>query len=92
MKLYEVNQAITELLMKLEPDPDTGEVAATADDVLQQLDALQMKKSEILEYIAKLVLDTRASADALKAEEKRLHDRRGVLERREERLMGILDR
>jgi len=91
VKLYEVNVAIQELLLMLEPDPETGEVAAT-DDVIEQLGHLEMERSAILEYLAKVVLDTRAGVDALKAEERRLKERRQALERKDERLMQILDR
>ena len=91
MKLYEVNTAIQELLLMLEPDPETGEVATT-DDIIEQLGQLEMERSAILEYLAKVVLDTRAGVDALKNEEKRLKERRQALERKDERLMQILDR
>ena len=75
----------------LEPDPETGEVAAT-DDLIEQLGQLEMERSAILEYLAKVVLDTRAGIDALKNEEKRLKERRLAMERKDERLMQILDR
>ena len=91
MKLYEVNAAIQELLLMLEPDPETGEVAAT-DDIIEQLGHREMERSAILEYLAKVVLDTRAGVDALKNEERRLKERRQALERKDERLMQILDR
>ena len=91
MKLYEVNAAIQELLLMLEPDPETGEVAAT-DDIIEQLGHPEMERSAILEYLAKVVLDTRAGVDALKNEERRLKERRQALERKDERLMQILDR
>ena len=92
MKLYEINQQIYELILRLEPDPDTGEIAAETDDIVAELNALEMKRADILQYLAKVVLDTRADVSALKAEEKRLHERRAALERRDERLMDILDR
>ena len=91
MKLYEVNAAIAELMAQLDPDPQTGEIIG-ADEILPQLDALEMQRSDILQYLAKLVLDTRADVVALKAEEKRLKERRQSLERKDDRLMEILDR
>lgn len=91
MKLYEVNRAIEELALKLDPDPETGEVAAT-EDILNELDTLQMERSRILEYLAKLVLNCRAEVSSVKAEEKRLAERRHSLENRDARLMQILDR
>ncbi len=97
MKLYEVDMAIQEVLMKLEDviDPDTGEILSSpdaADEVLSELEALQMEKIRILEYLAKVTLNTRAEAAAIKAEEDRLKKRRQSLEHKEERLMGIIDR
>lgn len=92
MKLYEVNQAIQDLADQLNPDPETGEVTGNIEEVILKINALQMEKKSILEYLAKIVLDTRASAAALKDEEKRLKERRTVLENKEKRLISILDR
>ena len=92
MRLYEVNQEIQRLLLLIEPDPETGVIPDNCDEILEQLNALTMKRSDILEYLAKVVLDIRADISALKAEEKRLKERRTVLEYKEERLMQILDR
>ena len=90
MKLYEVNQAI-EGIFDLLVDPETGELLPD-ENLMLQLEALQMERSRILEYLAKLVLNTRSQVAALKEEEKRLKERRAVLERKENRLMDILDR
>ena len=70
----------------------TEEPITRPQDILQQLNALDMERSRILEYLAKVVLDTRAEAAALKAEEERLAKRRRVCEHREERLIEVLDR
>lgn len=90
MKLYEVNQAI-EGIFDLLVDPETGELLPD-ENLMLQLEALQMERSRILEYLAKLVLNTRSQVAALKKEEKRLKERRAILERKENRLMDILDR
>ena len=90
MKLYEVNQAI-EGIFDLLVDPETGELLPD-ENLMLQLEALQMERSRILEYLAKLVLNTRSQVAALKEEEKRLKERRAILERKENRLMDILDR
>lgn len=90
MKLYEVNQAIEDIFEQL-VDPDTGEVLAD-ETLLAQLEDLQLERNRILEYLAKLVLNTRAQVASLKEEEKRLKERRAMLERKDERLMSILDR
>lgn len=92
MKLYEVNFAIEELIAQLDPDPETGEVRADIDEVMDQLTALQMERNTILEYLAKLVIDIRSDIMELKAEEKRLRERREKLSGKEQRLMSILDR
>lgn len=90
MKLYEVNQAIEDIFEQL-VDPDTGEVIPD-ESLMAQLESLQMERSRILEYLAKLVLNTRSQVSGLKEEEKRLKERRAMLERKDERLMSILDR
>lgn len=90
MKLYEVNQLIANIFEQL-VNPETGEVIPD-EALLAQLDSLQMERSRILEYLAKLVLNTKADAAALKEEEQRLKERRATLERKVDRLMGILDR
>lgn len=90
MKLYEVNQAIEDIFGLL-VDPETGEVIPD-EALLAQLESLQMERSRILEYLAKLVLNTRSQASGLKEEEKRLKERRAMLERKDDRLMAILDR
>ena len=92
MKLYEVNQQILELLDRLEPDPETGEIPADEDAIIAEINALAMQRQEILQYLAKLVLNARAEAAMLKAEEQRLKVRRAAMENREQRIMGILDR
>ena len=91
MKLYEVNAAIEEIFEQM-VDPETGEILSDSESLMAQLDSLQMERQRILEYLAKLVLNTRAEAAALKEEESRLKDRRSHLARRESSLMDVLDR
>jgi len=90
VKLYEVNQLISSIFDQL-VNPDTGEVIPD-EALLAQLDSLQMERSRILEYLAKLVLNTKSEVASLREEEQRLRDRRGGLERKIDRLMAILDR
>ncbi len=90
MKLYEVNERIMRALSVLEEEG--GEVNEITMKALQELDDLQMEKDRILEYLAKVVLNTRSEAAAIKAEEERLKNRRKALENKEERVMAILDR
>lgn len=92
MKLYEINEEIRRLLWLLEPDPETGEIPMNADELEERIHALSMERDDILQYLAKVVLNLRAEETALKNEETRLRDRRQGLERREERIMAVLDR
>lgn len=92
MKLYEVNLKIEELLSEMEPDPETGEVIVSDESVWQQLNELLLERSAILTYLAKAVLNARSEAEAIKEEEKRLKERRRSLEKKDERIMKILDR
>lgn len=90
MKLYEVNQAI-EGIFEILVNPETGEILPD-ETLLAQLDALQMERSRILEYLAKLVLNTKSQISAIKEEEQRLRERRQGYDRKVDRLMAILDR
>lgn len=90
MKLYEVNAAIMNAIDIL--DEADGEVNEATEQVMEELDALEMERDRILEYLAKAALNIRSEAAAIKAEEDRLKKRRQVLEHKEERLIGILDR
>ena len=92
MKLYEVNQQLEDLILQLEPDPETGEIPANEDEIITQINALAMKREDILQYLAKLALDAKASVQSLKAEEKRLKERRQRIDTRHDRLVAILDR
>lgn len=92
MKLYEVNQQLEDLILQLEPDPETGEIPANEDEIIAKINALAMKREDILQYLAKLALDAKATVQSLKAEEKRLKDRRQRMDTRHDRLVAILDR
>lgn len=92
MKLYELDNEILRILWELEPDPETGEIPMNEEDLLAELSALQMERSRIMEWLAKSVLNLRSEQEALKIEEKRLHDRRIALEKKEDRLMRVMDR
>ena len=92
MKLYEVNQQLEDLILQLEPDPETGEIPANEDEIIARIRELAMKREDILKYLAKLALNTKADVQSMKAEEKRLKDRRQRMEKRHENLIAILDR
>ena len=92
MKLYEINSEIAALLIQLEPDLETGEIPSNEDEIIAQINALALKRDDILQYLAKMALNCRAESGALKAEEDRLKKRRDALGNREKRLIAILDR
>lgn len=80
MKLYEINEAILNCI-----DPETGE----ADP--DKLDGLLMMREEKLENLTLWVKELKAEADAIKAEEKALAERRQAKERKAESLKKYLD-
>lgn len=92
MKLYEINEEILRLTDQITVDEETGEISGDVASVCEQIEALQMERRSILEFLAKLVLNLRSDIAALKAEEDRLRDRRTRLEKKVERLLEILDR
>lgn len=84
MKLYEINAALEALLSNV--DEETGEVIVDAE----ALDALLMERTDKLEGIALAVKNLTAEADAIKAEEKSLAERRKALEKRRDGLRRFL--
>ena len=92
MKLYEINDAIRALEDQMEIDPETGEILCDADAIQAEIGKLQMRRTDVLEYLARLVMNTRAEQGMLKAEEDRLSKRRKTLENKEARLMEVLQR
>lgn len=92
MKLYEINEQLRQLTDRIVFDEETGEILCDIDSIYAEMDALQLERDSILEYLAKLILNLRAEGSALKAEEQRLKKRREQLSKKEERLLSILDR
>ena len=92
MKLYEINAEILRLTDQIDFGPETGEILCDIEAIEAEIRALQMEKKSILTWLAKLVLNTRAEAAAIKAEASRLKGRRERLEKKDTRLMSIIDR
>ena len=44
MKLYEIDQKLEDLILQLEPDPETGEIPANEDEIIAEINALAMKR------------------------------------------------
>lgn len=92
MKLYEINDAIETLLSSLTVDAETGELPVSADEIIEQLDALSLEKQKVLEYLAKKVLNIRADMEAITNEIERLEDRRDDCKGQIDSIMRVLDR
>lgn len=92
MKLYEINDAIETLLSALTVDPETGEVPADIDEIADQLDSLAMERQNVLEYLAKKVLNLRSDIESLKGEINRLTDRKARLDKQAQSIINVLDR
>jgi hypothetical protein len=99
MKLWEINVEIDRILNRVEwdidagafVDPDTGEIM-TSEELDAELDRLDMNRDEILQYLAKKVLNIRAEIAGLKPEITRLQEMKKKREKKEERLLAIIDR
>lgn len=65
MKLYEVNEEILRLTDQIKMDEETGEVSGDVDAICSQINALQLERHSILQFLAKLVLNLRADITAL---------------------------
>ena len=92
MTLYKINEQLDELLSRLTVDTETGELTEEQFDLMAAIDALTMEKAQLLEYLAKKVLNLRSDEAALKAEEERLKKRRQSMETAEKSIMNVLDR
>lgn len=88
--LYEINQEIAELLALLEGD-ENGEIK-DFDETIAKLEALSEKKEEVLKWVAKEVLNTRAEKNSLVSEIDRLSKIKDSQEKKEKRLLEVLNR
>lgn len=80
MKLYEIDQAIMDLV-----DNETGEIID-----IEMFDSLQMERDEKIESIALYIKDLKAEAEALKAEKLAFAERQKVAENKVESLKNYL--
>lgn len=80
MKLYEIDQAIMDLV-----DNETGEIID-----IEMFDSLQMERDEKIESIALYIKDLKAEAEALKAEKLAFAERQKVAENKAESLKNYL--
>ena len=46
MKLYEVNQQLEELMARLEPDPETGEIPADEEEIIARINELAIARED----------------------------------------------
>ena len=87
MTLYEIDQAIYELLNRgFTVDEETGEII----DGAEELEQLHMERSQKLESVALYIKNIEAQANSIKAEEEVLAKRRKKKEDKVERLKKYL--
>ena len=84
MRIYEIDERITELLQNV--DPETGEVMLDYDE----LDALQMERDAKIEALALHIKNRVADSEAIGAEVKRLETRKKVIDNEVSRLKNYL--
>lgn len=90
MTLYEIdNQLMLFLDSLIDSVDENGEVKAVDTD---QLDALNEARGQKIENIALYIKNLESEADAIKAEETRLKDRRISLENKADSLRSLLSR
>jgi len=89
MTIYEIDSRISNLMEMIYEDAETngGEIA---DDMADELEALDMKRAEKIENVACYIKNLDAEAEAIKREEKRLAERRKSAESKAERLKQYL--
>ena len=87
--LYELDRAVATVLEDgLVFDEETGEIIWDEEN----LDELEMARDSKLESVALFVKSLESDAAAMRAEERRLAERRSVKERKAERLRGYIAR
>ena len=91
MKLYVVNQRMDELMRKLEPDPENGEIRADEEEIIALLSRLSLKREDILENLAKMYLNAKAMLEQIQAEKASLDERSKRMKQKKDSLMKILD-
>ena len=89
MNLYEINEAINEVINSLlfEVNEETGEVS---DELTAKLEELKLQKEEKIDNIGAYIKNLSAEAKMLKDEEKALKERREAKERKAEHLKNYL--
>jgi hypothetical protein len=88
LKLYEISDEIERILIQ-EVDVETG---AITDDAAIKLDALELRKEDVVIYIGRVIKGERLEGQAVKIEAQSLMKRAKVHENRADWLMGYLDK
>ena len=89
MTLYEINQQIEQLLIRMfsEVDEETGEVS---EDVMTEMAELNIAREEKLDNIGAYIKNLEAECKALKEEEDALKERRTAKEKKLDRLKNMV--
>lgn len=91
MNLYEIDRMIAAELAKIfdmAEQSETGEIPSYFDAVL---DAMRMERDKKIGNIGRYIINTRAEAEACKAEAEKFTNRRRALETRVDRLLAYMD-
>jgi len=91
MKLFVVNQQMEELMTKLEPDPESGEIRADEQEIIALFDRLSLKKENVLENLAKMYLNAKTMLEQIQAEKVSLEERGKRMKQKKDSLLKILD-
>ena len=81
MNLYEINSALEEMINKAFYIAEETD-GVIPDEISGKIELFEMERSEKIENTALLIKNIESEAEAIKAEEKRLADRRKSLENR----------
>lgn len=86
MNIFEIKEEIRKIFEEA-TDPETGEIS---EEAFENLEALQMARDEKIDNVACWYKNLVAEAEAIKAEEKKLKQRREVIERDAQRKKDYL--
>ena len=92
MKLYEIDQQMEEMAEQLEPDAKTEEAKEQYEAALEALQETAGNREGMLTLLAKVALNAKEKAESAKAEEQRLASSRKKQEKKQDRMIAILDK
>ena len=92
MKLYEIDEAVRDLEEGIDIDLESDEPICDVETVEARLHTLRIGWRQVMEWITKVILNTRAEEEAFKTEVERLKEHRKTLNCKKGLLMQVLQR